>query len=53
MAPPSRLLYRDYEDAVGGLREDFFVEAMKQAGILNAGRMDAQLLLRFAERRLQ
>ena len=33
MAPPSRLLYRDYEDAVGGLREDFFVEAMKQAGV--------------------
>jgi predicted AAA+ superfamily ATPase len=33
MAPPTRLLYRDYEDAVGGLREDFFVEAMKQAGI--------------------
>ena len=33
MAPPGRLLYRDYEDAVGGLREDFFVEAMKQAGI--------------------
>jgi hypothetical protein len=22
MAPPTRLLYRDYEDAVGGLRED-------------------------------
>jgi predicted AAA+ superfamily ATPase len=33
MSPPNRLLYRDYEDAVGGLREDFFVESMKQAGI--------------------
>ena len=33
MAPPCRLLYRDYEDAVGGLREDFFAESMKQAGI--------------------
>lgn len=33
MAPPYRLLYRDYEDAVGGLREDFFVEAMYQASI--------------------
>jgi predicted AAA+ superfamily ATPase len=33
MAPPTRLLYRDYEDAVGGLREDFAVEAMKQAGL--------------------
>jgi predicted AAA+ superfamily ATPase len=33
MTPPIRLLYRDFEDAVGGLREDFFVETMKQAGI--------------------
>jgi predicted AAA+ superfamily ATPase len=33
MAPPIRLLYRDLEDAAGGLREDFFAEAMKQAGI--------------------
>jgi len=33
MAPPGRLLYRDFEDAVGGLREDFFVEAVKQAGV--------------------
>ena len=33
MAPPSRLLYREYEDAIGGLREDFFVESVKQAGI--------------------
>ncbi len=32
MTPPIRLLYRDFEDAVGGLREDFFVDAMKQAG---------------------
>ena len=33
MAPPCRLLYRDYEEALGGLREDFFAEAMKQAGL--------------------
>ncbi len=33
MTPPCRLLYRDYVDALGGLREDFFVEAMNQAGI--------------------
>ncbi len=32
MAPPCRLLYRDAEDAIGGLREDFFVEMMRQAG---------------------
>ena len=30
MAPPYRLLYRDYADAIGGLREDFFAEAMRQ-----------------------
>ncbi len=33
MAPPCRLLYRDLKDAVVGLREDFFTETMKQAGI--------------------
>jgi predicted AAA+ superfamily ATPase len=33
MTPPIRLLYRNFEDAVGGLREDFFVDSMKQAGI--------------------
>jgi len=33
MSPPCRLLYRDWDDALGGLREDFFVEAMGQAGI--------------------
>jgi hypothetical protein len=33
MTPPNRLLYRDFEDVKGGLREDYFVEAMKQAGI--------------------
>lgn len=33
MAPPYRLLYSDYQDAIGGLREDFFAESMKQAGI--------------------
>ena len=33
MTPPCRLLYRDWDDALGGLREDFFVEAMNQAGV--------------------
>jgi predicted AAA+ superfamily ATPase len=33
MIPPIRLLYRDLEDALGGLREDYFAEAMNQAGI--------------------
>ena len=33
MTPPNRLLYRNFKDAVGGLREDYFVETMKQAGI--------------------
>lgn len=33
MALPYRLLYRSYEEAVGGLREDFFVEAVKSAGL--------------------
>ncbi|MDT8390613.1 MAG: AAA family ATPase [Lentisphaeria bacterium] len=31
MAPPCRLLYRDAEDAIGGLREDFFVEMLRQS----------------------
>jgi len=33
MAPPCRLLYRESDDAIGGLREDFFVEMLRQAGI--------------------
>jgi predicted AAA+ superfamily ATPase len=33
MTPSVRLLYRDVEDAIGGLREDYFSEALKQAGI--------------------
>ena len=32
MALPYRLLYRPYEEAIGGLREDFFVEALKACG---------------------
>lgn len=32
MALPYRLLYRSYEEALGGLREDFFVEAVKACG---------------------
>lgn len=32
MGLPCRLLYRPYEEAVGGLREDFFVEAVKAGG---------------------
>ena len=33
MAPPCRLLYRDRDDAVGGLREDFAVAMLRQAGV--------------------
>jgi predicted AAA+ superfamily ATPase len=33
LAPPCRLLFRDKEDAIGGLREDYFVETMRQARI--------------------
>lgn len=33
MALPYRLLYRPYEEAIGGLREDFFVEAAKSLGL--------------------
>ncbi len=33
MTPPHRLLYRDYDDAVGGLREDYVAEALGQAGM--------------------
>ena len=33
MALPYRLLYRSFEEAIGGLREDFFVEAVKSAGL--------------------
>ena len=31
MMPPYRLLYREPDDAIGGLREDFCVEALTQA----------------------
>ncbi len=30
LAPPYRLLFREWPDAIGGLREDFFAEAMRQ-----------------------
>ena len=33
MALPYRLLYRSYEEAIGGLREDFFVEASRANGL--------------------
>jgi uncharacterized protein len=33
LMPPLRLLYRPLEEAEGGLREDFFAMAMRQAGI--------------------
>ncbi len=29
---PYRLLYKEYDEAIGGLREDFFVESMKMSG---------------------
>lgn len=32
LAPPYRLLHRNYEEALGGLREDFFVESMSRVG---------------------
>lgn len=32
MTPPFRLLYRDYDEAIGGLREDYFVEMLRQGG---------------------
>ena len=32
MAPPCRLLYREPDDAIGGLREDFFVEMFRRTG---------------------
>ncbi len=31
MALPYRLLYRDYAEALGGLREDFFAEMMRHS----------------------
>lgn len=33
MALPYRLLYRSYEESIGGLREDFFVEAVRANGL--------------------
>lgn len=33
LAPPYRLLYTDYEQAIGGLREDYFAEAMRSRDI--------------------
>ena len=33
MALPYRLLYSDYEQALGGLREDFFVEMLRSLSI--------------------
>ena len=33
MAVPYRMLYRDYEESLVGLREDFFAESMKRAGL--------------------
>jgi hypothetical protein len=32
MYPPVRLLYRDYPDALGGLREDFFALMLRIQG---------------------
>lgn len=33
LAPPYRLMHRDFETAIGGLREDYFVQAAQQANI--------------------
>ncbi|MFA5247240.1 MAG: AAA family ATPase, partial [Candidatus Micrarchaeia archaeon] len=32
-APPYRLLYKPYEDCIGALREDFFVDAISRLGL--------------------
>lgn len=33
MALPYRLLFREFEDCIGGLREDFFAEVMRHCGM--------------------
>lgn len=33
LVPPLRLLYRPFDEVSGGLREDFFALAMRQAGL--------------------
>ena len=33
MCPPYRLLFNEYDQAIGGLREDFFAEMMTAAGL--------------------
>jgi hypothetical protein len=33
MTLPFRLLYKEFDEALGGLREDFFVETMKMSGV--------------------
>ncbi len=32
MIPPYRLLYQDYDQAIGGLREDFVIEMLQTTG---------------------
>jgi len=32
LAPPFRLLFKEYDDCVGELREDFFIEMLKSSG---------------------
>jgi uncharacterized protein len=31
--PPCRLIYREFDEAIGAFREDFFVQALKMAGL--------------------
>jgi hypothetical protein len=33
LTPPYRLLYKNYEDCIGALREDFFVDAARRLGV--------------------
>lgn len=33
LAPPFRLLFRDYNESIGALREDFFIEMLTAAGL--------------------
>lgn len=58
LVPPIRLLHRQADEAAGGLREDFFALAMRQAGIElrylkgTRGEKTPDFLVEFGERRV-
>jgi uncharacterized protein len=58
LVPPVRILHRPVEEVVGGLREDFFALAMRQAGIVvsylkgTRGEKTPDFLVEFGERNL-